>query len=151
MDNIIYKQASLEDKRVLELIEKLNEYQLSLYEDSKCNLECPSEMTINKAFVIGALDNEEIIGIGAIKVSTDFAEVKRMYLVESYRGLGIADEILFALEKHASDKGVLKICLETGNKHFAAIQFYKKLGFRECKAFGNHVSNGINVFYEKSL
>ncbi|MEM8907619.1 MAG: GNAT family N-acetyltransferase [Bacteroidota bacterium] len=148
MKGISYRSVSPVDLNVQALIQKLNEYQIGLYGIENCNLEPPDEMIKNQAFMIGAFLNEDLIGIGSIKLVEDHAEIKRMYLEKSYRGLGVAETIIQHLEEYAVKQGVKRICLETGNKHVAAMKFYERLGYHRIEQFGNYQPNAVSVYYE---
>ncbi len=78
----------------------------------------------------------EAIGCGALKFhGKQFAEVKRMWIIERMRGLGIARRLLRALEECAAEAGVRQLRLETNQTLHEAIALYKSYGFSEVKAF----------------
>lgn len=64
------------------------------------------------------------------------AEIKRMYVVEAARGLGLARRILAALEDDARAAGRLRMVLETGTKQPEAIALYTSSGYEPCEKFG---------------
>ena len=65
--------------------------------------------------VVIAYDAGMPVACGAIKTYDDeTVEVKRMYTLESHRGLGIASMILGALETWAKELGYQRCILETG-------------------------------------
>jgi putative acetyltransferase len=139
------------DSDVAKLIAKLDQYQINLYGIEACNLEPPTSLIKNNAFMIGAFVNNILCGIGSIKFVDDYAEVKRMFVEEHCRGLAIAEKLLNILEQHAMQNGVTKLFLETGNLHHAAIKFYIKNGFKEIESFGKYQPNSVSVYFEKSL
>ena len=149
--DIIFKQVFPLDENVIALIEKLNQYQVGLYGRGKCTLDTPEVLIESKAFMIGAYDNEALVGIGAIKLFDDYAEIKRMYVKENYRGSRIAENILHKLETYAVKNEIGKVCLETGNRHYAALRFYKKMGYSEIARFGNYLPNDISVYLGKNI
>jgi GNAT superfamily N-acetyltransferase len=78
----------------------------------------------------------EAIGCGALKFhGKQFAEVKRMWVVERLRGVGIARRLLRALEECAAAADVRQLRLETNEALHEAIALYKSSGFSEVKAF----------------
>ena len=77
---------------------------------------------------------------GASALFTNFAEVKRMYVRPELRGQGVADAIITRLVAETRNAGLSVLRLETGTKSFAAIQFYRKCGFRDCPAFAPYAS-----------
>ncbi len=145
------KQVLPTHENVVALIEKLNQYQIALYGRQMCTLEPPEILEKNQAFMVGAFVNETLVGIGAVKLLDGYAEVKRMYVEENYRGLSIAGKILQALEAYAKQQHVKMICLETGNQHFSALKLYKKSGYQEVEIFGDYKPNQISIFLGKTL
>ncbi|MDQ8054044.1 MAG: GNAT family N-acetyltransferase [Pedobacter sp.] len=133
------------------LIKKLDEYQISLYGIKACNLESPESLAKNGAFMLGAYVNDQLCGIGSVKLVKDYAEVKRMFVDEQYRGLAIADQLLNALMEHVKAEGISEVFLETGNLHHAAIRFYLKHGFRQVDSFGKYKPNGVSIYFGRSL
>jgi putative acetyltransferase len=146
-----YRTVPPTDPQVVSLIEKLNIYQEELYGAENCNLETPESLLANKALMIGAYAGNNLAGIGGIKLLRDHAEVKRMFVEENYRGLGIAESILKRLESYAQKNGVREICLETGNLHSAALAFYRKLGYEPVESFGNYKPNSVSLYFSKKV
>jgi len=96
------------------------------------------------------------VGCGGIALFDDFAEVKRMYVRQSSRGLGAADAIVKRLEKEALSAGLGTLKLETGTEQVAALRFYERCGFNLCEAFEPYSSMephtiATSVFMEKQL
>lgn len=149
--NISIKPVFPTDERVMSLIDKLNNYQVGLYGVERCNLESPQSLVHNKAFMLGAYDVHTLAGIGAIKLADSYGEIKRMYVEEAYRGLSIAENILRHLEAYARQQGIIRICLETGNKHQQALRFYQRQGYHQVEHFGNYTPNEVSVYLEKII
>ncbi|GAA1914307.1 GNAT family N-acetyltransferase [Streptomyces sodiiphilus] len=57
------------------------------------------------------------------------AEIKRMFVVEEARGLGLARRILARLEDTAREAGRVRMVLETGTKQPEAMQLYRSSGY----------------------
>ncbi|MGZ5191669.1 MAG: GNAT family N-acetyltransferase, partial [Flavisolibacter sp.] len=84
--------------------------------------------------IVVAYQDEEPVGCGCFRhydVST--AEVKRMFVKESKRGLGIASGILKELEKWAKELSYQFIVLETGSLQFEALALYRKSGYDDIE------------------
>jgi len=64
--------------------------------------------------IVGGYSKEILVGIGAIKIFNDYAEIKRMYFTEDFRGTGLANKLLTKLEVYAAKKLKPRILLETG-------------------------------------
>ncbi|AXE26710.1 GNAT family N-acetyltransferase [Streptomyces globosus] len=64
------------------------------------------------------------------------AELKRMYVVPSARGLGLARRLLAELEADARAAGRVRMVLETGDKQPEAIALYLSEGYTMTAKFG---------------
>lgn len=100
---------------------------------------------------LAARDGQALLGVGAIKLEGDHAEVKSMFTAPAGRGKGIAAAILRALEDIARDEGATMLKLETGDELVAACRLYARHGFTRCGAFGDYADDGSSVFMEKAL
>lgn len=79
-----------------------------------------------------ALDGEKVIGTGAVhKLKDDVAELKRIWLLESYHGQKIGFRVVSKLLDFARKHGYTSVYLETSSQQKQAIAFYKKVGFYE--------------------
>jgi DNA-binding MarR family transcriptional regulator/GNAT superfamily N-acetyltransferase len=67
----------------------------------------------------------------------DPATIKRMWVAESARGLGVGRRLLTDLETYAADHGVLAIRLETNQALVEAISLYRSAGYREVAPFND--------------
>ena len=59
------------------------------------------------------------------------AELAKMGVTTSSRGLGVGDELMKAFINYARDNGFKRIILESNRKQVPAIRLYKKFGFKE--------------------
>jgi len=104
-----------------------------------------------KYVVVGYEDNKPI-ACGAIREFTpQIMEVKRMYTLPEHRGKGIAQKLLFELEKWAKELSYTKCILETGKKQPEAIQLYKKSGYTIIPNYGQYAGIENSVCFEKEL
>lgn len=102
--------------------------------------------------VIVGYDNEKPVGCGAFKpYSDDSAEIKRMFVAEGYRGQGIAQGILTALETWASELGFSTCILETSKSMLPAVQLYEKCGFTVIPNYGQYREVETSVCMQKRL
>jgi len=94
------------------------------------------EMRPPAGLFLVALLRAEPIGCGALKFHAgNPAEVKRMWVAESARGLGIGRRLLSELENHAIAHGARTLRLETNKSLAEAISLYRSAGFVEVAAF----------------
>ena len=80
-----------------------------------------------------------------------YAEIKRMYVHEDARGLGLGARILEYLEHQTTARGVRTLRLETGVISHAARRLYEKCGYYQIPPFGDYWDDPLSVFYEKIL
>jgi ribosomal protein S18 acetylase RimI-like enzyme len=89
------------------------------------------------AFLIAYRDGEPL-GCGAVKHHPDApSEIKRMWVAESARGLGLGRRLLAELEALARQQGAPAARLETNNSLIEAIALYRSAGYREVPAFSD--------------
>jgi DNA-binding MarR family transcriptional regulator/N-acetylglutamate synthase-like GNAT family acetyltransferase len=89
------------------------------------------------AFLVATLRGEPV-GCGALKFHGDEpTELKRMWVAESARGLGIGRRLLDELERRAAAEGARVIRLETNKTLTEAISLYRSAGYREVDAFND--------------
>ena len=88
-------------------------------------------------FLIASLRGEPI-GCGGLKFQRDEpTELKRMWVAESARGLGIGRRLLTELERRAAAHGSRALRLETNKALIEAIALYRSAGYREVDAFND--------------
>jgi GNAT superfamily N-acetyltransferase len=91
----------------------------------------------NGAFVVLYLRGEPI-GCGAVKHHpADVTDIKRMWVAESARGLGLGRRLLEHLEHIAREHGSSEAHLETGDVLPEAIALYRSAGYVEVPPFND--------------
>ena len=105
-----------------------------------------------KNCVVAYIDGQAV-GCGAFKPfeAGKSVEVKRMYVLESHRGKGIAGLILAELEKWAFELGYPQSVLETGKRQPEAIALYTKHGYHVIENYGQYKGIENSVCFMKSL
>lgn len=94
----------------------------------------------------------QAIGCGAIKIFDDTSvEIKRMYVLKSQRGKGLASQVLQHLETWAKELGYSRSVLETGIRQPEAIALYKKNGYTRIPNYGQYIGVENSVCFEKLL
>jgi DNA-binding MarR family transcriptional regulator/GNAT superfamily N-acetyltransferase len=89
------------------------------------------------AFLVACVDGEPV-ACGAVKaLSPGVASLKRMWVADAVRGLGIGRRMLEALEAQARELGLTTLRLETNRTLQEAIRLYRSAGFREVAAFND--------------
>lgn len=77
--------------------------------------------------------------------------MKRLFVLESHRGAGIAKLLMCHLEDGLKANGISVVRLETGIEQPATIALYRKLGYAERGPFGSYPDDPLSVFMEKRL
>lgn len=89
------------------------------------------------AFVVAYL-NGEAVGCGAVKHQpAEVTDVKRMWVAESARGLGLGRRLLEHLEHLAHQHGSREVRLETSDVLPEAIALYRSAGYIEVPPFND--------------
>jgi len=92
----------------------------------------------------------DAIGCGALRFhGAEPAEVKRMWVADSVRGLGLGRRLLTELERHAAANGVRTLRLETNRNLTAAISLYRSTGYAEVDPFNDEPY--AHHWFEKQL
>lgn len=93
-----------------------------------------------------------VVGCGALVVGADGrAELKRMFVDPSTRGLKVGRDLLARIEDEARALRVRLIQLETGIHQPEAIGLYRRFGYRDCGPFGGYGPDPLSLFMEKAL
>jgi DNA-binding MarR family transcriptional regulator/GNAT superfamily N-acetyltransferase len=99
-------------------------------------------------FLVASLHGEAI-GCGALKfhgggrtgangaAETKWAEIKRMWVAESARGLGVGRRLLTELERRAAGRGHSTVRLDTNRSLTAAIAMYRSAGYQEVDPYND--------------
>ncbi len=100
-------------------------------------------------FLIATLRSEPV-GCGALKFHGDQpTELKRMWVAESARGLGIGRRLLAELESRATAADSRVVRLETNKTLTEAISLYRSAGYQEIDAFNEEPY--ADHWFEKNL
>jgi putative acetyltransferase len=103
------------------------------------------------SFMVASLDGEAV-GCGAVRMlGGGEAELKRMYVVPRFRGLGVCKAVLGALEQHARTHGANRVVLETGTRQTAALGLYERAGYARIPLFGEYVGSPCSLCMGKPL
>lgn len=90
------------------------------------------------------------IGCGAVKHHPGApSDIKRMWVAESARGLGLGRRLLHELEALAREQGAPAARIDTNNRLVEAIAMYRSSGYVEVPAFNNEPF--AHHWFEKNL
>lgn len=103
----------------------------------------------NGGFLLARLHGRAV-GCGAVLFHDDApAYIKRMWVHDDVRGMGVGRRILEALEQAASDHGARSVTLETNASLTEAIAMYRAAGYVEVPPFNDEVY--ADHWFEKAL
>jgi GNAT superfamily N-acetyltransferase len=98
----------------------------------------PGELRPPNGEMVVAYLRSEPVGCGALKhTAPETTDVKRMWLAESARGLGLGRRLLHELEARAARAGAGTVRLETSDLLHEAIALYRSAGYEEVPAFND--------------
>jgi len=103
--------------------------------------------------VLGYTQQREAVACGCFRVMEEGGqvEIKRMYVLPTFRNQGIARTILFQLEQWAREEGYHTACLETGVLQPEAIAAYHAAGYTRIDNYGHYVNSSYSVCMAKKL
>ncbi|MGO3555893.1 MAG: LLM class flavin-dependent oxidoreductase, partial [Microbacterium gubbeenense] len=92
------------------------------------------------------------VGTVALKRTGDFGEVKRLFVHERGRRLGVAVALMTAIEQAASEEGFRELFLQTGSEQPQAMALYEREGWIPVAPFGPYAGDTIlSRCYVKNL
>lgn len=94
---------------------------------------------------------EAVGGAGFKKYDDECAEVKRVFIKQSYRGKGLSKQLMEMLEKRAAQKGFHYFILESGEPLAAAMGLYRKIGYEVIPNYGPYKDMPDSVCMKKKL
>jgi putative acetyltransferase len=98
------------------------------------------------------LDSAYCVGCVAARFYREqtYAEIKRLYVDEDYRGHGLAKTLMAEIESGILEQGIDCARLEMGIYQPEANALYRSLGYREISPFGDYLLDPLSQFLEKS-
>ena len=145
------QQISVNTPDVQTFIQALDAYQERLYPSESNHLDSNETLMRPNVFFVGAMEEDGLKGIGAVKIFETYGEIKRMFIPARFRGKGIGKQIIQALETHLMEQKIFRAVLETGIHQTAAIGLYETMGFTRTTSFGSYTEDPLSIFMEKKL
>lgn len=109
-------------------------------------------MAPNVTFFAARNRDGQLLGFGALLECGDYAEIKRMYVSQTARGMKVSRRILERLEAHAISRGFKVIRLETGPLQPEALGLYRTHGYQPIPHYGDYDPSDPNsLCFEKRL
>jgi len=108
------------------------------------------ELTEPAGLLLVARLRDEPVGCGALKLhGVEPAEIKRMWVAPTARGLGVGRRILNELEQHARERDVGVVHLETNKTLHEAMSLYRSAGYVDVDPFNDE--RYAHHWFEKRL
>lgn len=151
MENITVLRTSSKNIDFINLV-KLLDQDLAIRDGEDHSFYHQFNQIVNLKNCVVLYNNDKAVGCGAIKPYDDETmEVKRMFVLESERGKGLASKILKALESWCQELGFSKSILETGIHQPEAIALYHKNKYKIIENYGQYKGVETSVCFSKSL
>jgi putative acetyltransferase len=133
------------------LIAEADTYALSLYPPGSSRPVGAEELTAPGVRFFVARADGVAVGCAALLRSGADGELKRMFVAEHARGMGVGRTILRALETAARADGVAVLRLESGFRNAEALGLFRREGYLDRGPFGAYSADPASVFMEKRL
>lgn len=147
--NITFETPNQPD--VAALIAELDAYLYSLYPaDCVYALDLTALEQPNVLFAVVRDAGGAALGCGAIVVTPEYGEIKRMYVRPAGRGQGLSHRLMDALEDGARQRGCTRFTLETGPDNPEALALYTNRGYSVRGPYGDYRDDPLSVFMEKA-
>lgn len=102
--------------------------------------------------VIVIYKGKDAVGCGSYKFyDEETVEIKRVFLKNDYRGIGLGKELLLRLEADARIRGFRYGILETGSVLYAAKALYQSIGYKVIPNYGQYADMPESVCMHKKL
>jgi DNA-binding MarR family transcriptional regulator/predicted GNAT family N-acyltransferase len=101
------------------------------------------------AFFVAMLDGQPLGCVGLSGKGTEFAEIKRLWVAPSARGLGLGRRLMDTAERAARNLSIRILRLDTNSALAEAGRLYRSTGWTEIDRFNNDPYP--DMFFEKQL
>ena len=142
------------DPDAAELIAASDAFYEGLYPPESNHLESVDDLGQPNVIFIGGRIDGRLAACGAAKVMHDdgtYAEIKRVFVLDNWRGRGLSRQIMYYLERELARRGIGVFRLETGVRQPAVLGLYTRLGYTERGPFGRYAPDPLSVFMEKRI
>ncbi len=131
-------------------VEELSGRLTSGFEPALARPLTPADLVPPAGVLLVATLRGEALGCGALRFHPGQpAEIKRMWVAPSVRGLGVGRRLLEDLECRAGDGGAEHVQLDTNRALVEAIALYRSAGYRQVAPFNDE--RYADLWFEKAL
>lgn len=127
-------------KQIVQMIAEIqkNEFSIPIDADTNlCVMKAEESFYYNKSynFWYAVSHQGQIVGcVGLKRLSQQYGEIKKFFVVQAYRGKGVAQKLMQTLLKAAHKHRFSGLAIGTVEQLKAAQKFYRKCGFRPISA-----------------
>ena len=133
------------------LVKLLDRELSSMYGEFQATYDAFNAIQSIDTVVVAQVEGKSV-GCGCFKrYDEKSVEIKRMFVVPEFRGQGISKRVLGELERWAREMGFARAILETGDKQSAAIELYRRSGYKKTPNYGQYESIESSVCFAKEL
>ncbi|MBF4622401.1 GNAT family N-acetyltransferase [Clavibacter sp. VKM Ac-2542] len=137
---------------VLPLLRQADDFALALYPAENYHALDVGDLERPGVTFLVARHDGRAVGTAAVVDGGDgSAELKRVFVTDAARGLGVGRALLVAAEERARALGAHVMRLETGLPQTAAIAMYERGGYRHVPRFGKYAEDPTSVCMERDL
>jgi GNAT superfamily N-acetyltransferase len=148
----VIEQRSYADPDVRRLVAEVQQEYVRLYGGPDAATVDAGEFVLpNGLLLVGLTDGVPVATGGWRRLAAGTAEIKRMYVAEPARRLGLARAILAELERTAAEAGFRELVLNTGPEQPEAVALYESAGYLPAEPFGHYARFPRALFYGKQL
>ena len=152
--DIQIEKLDSDQAEVQSLIAASDAFYDGLYPAESTHLEDSDDLKHTNVLFVGCRLHGELAACGAAKIMRDdgdYAEIKRVFVLDRHRGKGLSLAIMQYLEAELQQRGVTVFRLETGIKQPAALGLYRKLGYADRGPYGAYRPDPLSIFMEKRV
>ena len=115
---------------VLEDADEIYEIENKSFKYSWSISQINSELIREKNYNICIKENNKLLAYAFCRIEVDFLEIMKIATTELLRRKGLANLIILKLNDFCIRREINKIFLDVNSNNFAAINFYRKNGFK---------------------
>ncbi len=143
------EHVGLDDDRAQQLIRQLNEDLERTGDGHRAFRLRPDDIGAGHGSLVVAELDDEPIAFGAYRrVDATTAEIQRMYVAPTARGIRVGAAVIAELESAAKQSGLKRLLLETWPRQLPLLENF---GFRPCPCWGEHTASETSICLEKAL
>jgi GNAT superfamily N-acetyltransferase len=150
-ENVKSKRTNSNDQDFINLITLLDKSLWQKYPQKGKDYWCNNLIEFNQNVIVIYVDDKQV-ACGCFKKYNDKSiEIKRMFVAEEVRGIGLAKILLNELETWALENGFTTAILETLFNQTAAIGLYQRVGYTIIDNYGPYKNSEESICMGKQL